>query len=83
MQKKVSTAIIFFILVGCMQFNMIIILNWNVLVYMGISESIIKHTITCCENICEEVDCEIDSGCCKTHFSALLPNGDNSSTSSS
>jgi len=52
---------------------MIIILNWNVLVYMGISESIIKHTITCCENICEEVDCEIDSGCCKTHYSNTSP----------
>jgi hypothetical protein len=52
---------------------MIIILNWNVLVYMGISESIIKHTITCCENICEEVDCEIDSGCCKTHYSDTSP----------
>ena len=40
---------------------------------MGISESIIKHTITCCENICEEVDCEIDSGCCKTHYSNTSP----------
>jgi hypothetical protein len=36
---------------------------------MGISESIMKHTIAHCENICEEVDCEIDSGCCKTHYS--------------
>ena len=40
---------------------------------MGISESIMKHTITCCENICEEVDCEIDSGCCKTHYSNTSP----------
>ena len=41
---------------------------------MGISELIMKHTITCCENICEEVDCEIDSGCCKTHYSNTSPN---------
>ena len=40
---------------------------------MGISESIMKHTITCCENIREEVDCEIDSGCCKTHYSNTSP----------
>ena len=40
---------------------------------MGLSESILKHTITCCENICEEVDCEIDSGCCKTHYSNASP----------
>ena len=40
---------------------------------MGISESIMKHTITCCENICEEVECEIDSGCCKTHYSNTSP----------
>ena len=40
---------------------------------MGISESIMKHTIKCCENICEEVDCEIDSGCCKTHYSNASP----------
>ena len=40
---------------------------------MGISESIIKHTITCCESICEEVDCEIDSGCCKTYYSNTSP----------
>ena len=39
------------------------------LYYMGLSESILKHTITCCENICDDVDCEIDSGCCKTHYS--------------
>ena len=52
---------------------MIIILNWNVLVYMGISESILKHTITCCENLCEEIDCEIDSGCCKIHYSNTSP----------
>ena len=40
---------------------------------MGISESIIKHTITCCENICDDVECEIDSGCCKTHYSNTSP----------
>jgi len=42
-------------------------------IYMGISESIMKHTLTCCENICEDVDCEIDSGCCKTHYSNTSP----------
>ena len=52
---------------------MIIILNCNVLVYMGIFESIMKHTIACCENICDDVDCEIDSGCCKTHCSNTSP----------
>jgi len=36
---------------------------------MGISESIMNHTIKCCENICDDVDCEIDSGCCKTKYS--------------
>ena len=35
---------------------------------MGISESILKRTIEGCEGICEDVDCEIDSGCCKTHY---------------
>ena len=43
------------------------------LYYMGLSESILKHTITCCENICDDVDCEIDSGCCKTHYSNSSP----------
>jgi hypothetical protein len=35
---------------------------------MGLSESILNHTINCCQNICE--DCEFDSecGCCKTHY---------------
>ena len=40
---------------------------------MGISESIKKHTITCFENICEDVECEIDSGCCKSHYSNVSP----------
>ena len=35
---------------------------------MGISESILNRTIECCEGICEDVECEIDSGCCKTHY---------------
>jgi len=35
---------------------------------MGISESILNRTIQCCEGICEDVECEIDSGCCKTHY---------------
>ena len=43
------------------------------LYYMGLSESILKHTITCCENICDVVDFEIDSGCCKTHYSNSSP----------
>ena len=34
---------------------------------MGISESILNRGIECCENICDEVDCEIESCCCKTH----------------
>ena len=36
---------------------------------MGLSESILNHTITCCQNICEEVDCEIKSCCCETRYS--------------
>ena len=40
---------------------------------MGISESIMKHTIACCENICDDVECKIDSGCCKTHYSNASP----------
>ena len=40
---------------------------------MGISESILRHTLTCCENICDDVECEIDSGCCKTHYSNASP----------
>ncbi len=36
---------------------------------MGISESIFKRTIECMEHICEDVECEIDSSCCKTHVS--------------
>jgi hypothetical protein len=35
---------------------------------MGVSESILRRTIECCEGVCEDVDCEIDSGCCKTHY---------------
>ena len=36
---------------------------------MGISESLMNHTITCFQNICDDVDCEIESACCKTHYS--------------
>ena len=36
---------------------------------MGISESLMKHTISCFQNICDDVDCEIESACCKTHYS--------------
>ena len=36
---------------------------------MGISESIFNRTIECCEKIFEDVECEIDSSCCKTHVS--------------
>ena len=40
---------------------------------MGISESIMNHTITRFENICEEVDCEIKSCCCETKYSNTSP----------
>jgi hypothetical protein len=35
---------------------------------MGVSESILNRTIARCERICDDVECEIDSGCCKTHY---------------
>jgi hypothetical protein len=35
---------------------------------MGTSESILNKTNERCEGICEDVECEIDSGCCKTHY---------------
>ena len=35
---------------------------------MGISESLMKNTLTCVESICDDVDCEIESACCKTHY---------------
>ena len=49
---------------------------------MGISESIIKRSLECCENICEDIDCEIDSGCCKTHYSNNSPSKRNNSKDS-
>jgi hypothetical protein len=35
---------------------------------MGLSESILNRSIQCFSDICEDVDCEIESGCCKTHY---------------
>ena len=40
---------------------------------MGISESIMNRTIQCCEHICEDIDCEIKSCCCETHYSSNSP----------
>ena len=36
---------------------------------MGLSESIMTRTILCFEGICNDVDCEVESVCCKTHIS--------------
>ena len=40
---------------------------------MGISESILNRTIECFENICDDVDCEVKSWCCETHYSSNSP----------
>ena len=37
---------------------------------MGISESVMKNTITRLQSICDDVDCEVESACCKTHYSS-------------
>ena len=48
---------------------------------MGISESILNRTIQCCEHICEDIDCEIKSCCCETHYSSNSPKRYNSKES--
>ena len=45
---------------------------------MGLSESIINRTIQCCEHICEDIDCEIKSCCCESHYSNNSPKRHNS-----
>ena len=40
---------------------------------MGLSESIINRTKQCWEHICEDIDCEIKSCCCESHYSSNSP----------
>ena len=48
---------------------------------MGLFESIINRTVQCCEHICEDIDCEIHSCCCESHYSSNSPKRHNSKDS--
>ena len=34
---------------------------------MDMIMSIFKRTMSCLEGICNDIECSIDSGCCRTH----------------
>lgn len=48
---------------------------------MGLSESILNRSIECMENICQDIDCEIKSCCCETHYASNSPKRYNSKDS--